>query len=141
MATIEEIEAERAARKAALAAQRLEQLATDLQALNDLEIQHGDGKIVRVDIGRYVPGLPTMVIMRLPKPVEFKRYTDMIAARGDAPGEQLNPSIMLAESCRLYPAEKEDYERVKAEFTGLHINAAVALRKACEGSAVEEGKG
>ena len=140
MATIEEIEAERAARKATLAAQRREQLARDLEALNALEIEHGDGKIVRVDIGRYVFGLPTMVIMRLPKPAEFKRYTDMLAARGDAPGEQLAPSILLAESCRLYPIERDDYERVKAEFTGLHINAAVALRQACEGRAVEEGK-
>ena len=33
---------------------------------------------------------------------------------------------------------KADYDRVKAAFTGLHINAAVALRQACEGRAAEE---
>src|SRR3990167_8450184 len=82
MATIEEIEKERATRKAGLAEQRKVQAAIDLDALNEAEKDHGDGSVQRVELHamRFIPGLPTMVVVKMPEPAATKRYSDRLAA-------------------------------------------------------------
>ncbi len=139
MSTIEEIEERRAERKAALEVQRLEQYAVDLEALDGFEVEHGDGRIVRVDLERFIPGLPTMVLMRLPKPIEHKRYVDQCRERNGKPGDGVAAAWLVADVCRLYP-DADLYAKVKETFTGAQTNMGVAAIKACQGRADEEGK-
>ena len=130
---LEEIEARRAARKTALEAQRREQLAQDLEALDQLEVEHGDHAVVRVDLQRYEPGLPTMVVMRLPKPIEFKRYQDQCKKDVTA------ATNLIGDVCRLYPDE-DTYKRMRSTFTGVHVMAAVAAINAASAKEQQEGK-
>ena len=137
---IEEIEARRAARRGQHADERQVQLCFDLEALDELEVAHGDDAVVRIDLDRYLPGLPTMVLARLPKPTEFKRYQDTVKGRGQREGDPIEASNILALACVLYP-EKEVYERVREAFPPLHMNLANTILKAAQGRAAEEGKG
>ena len=81
MSSIEQIEKQRADRKAALQAQADEQRVIDVQALNDAEIAHGDTNVCHVDVP-YTPGLPTLCVARLPKGIELKRYRTRLKIDG-----------------------------------------------------------
>jgi hypothetical protein len=139
MATEEEIEERRGKRKADLEAQRVAQYAVDLDALDALEVEHGDHAVVRIDFGRYVPALPTMLLFRLPTQGEMKRYQSMAKDRGEKHGDKIAAAETLAAGCRLYP-DAETYTRALKVFTGAHMNAAMALLQAAQGRAAEEGK-
>jgi hypothetical protein len=64
------------AKRAALQAQTeeayQEQLASDLEALADIEAEHGFDRVARVNLGGWVPdvGLPTLVAVRVPRASE-----------------------------------------------------------------------
>jgi hypothetical protein len=137
MATVEEIEARRAARKAELETQRQAQLAKDLEALDELEVEHGDGQIVRVDLNFYTPDLPTMVLARVPRPAEFKRYQDQCSKKNE--GAIVAATNLLGESCVVYP-DKETYARVREKHAGVHVVLATRAVNACAGRQAEEGK-
>lgn len=143
-AKLAEIEARRAARKAGLAAQRADQRLRDMEAVDALEVELGDGAVVLLEIDdegrRFVPGLTTLVAMRLPTKPEMKRYQDMIKGRGEKTGDPLEAARVLADVIRRYP-ETELYAKVCETFTGVHMNAAVAAIKASQGKTAEEGKG
>jgi len=82
MVDLEQIEIERAQRKELLAEQRRQQHAIDIARLNELEIEHGDDGVARVDVGRYAPGLPTLVVVRPLKKAELKRFRDRVRGEG-----------------------------------------------------------
>jgi hypothetical protein len=84
--TLEEISAERAARKAKLQEQADAQRLIDMQALNDAELELGDTNVCYVDVP-FTPGLPTLAIARKPKPIELKRYREGLRI---TPGEKLD---------------------------------------------------
>jgi hypothetical protein len=75
MSTIDEIEERRAKRAAEAKKAETEQFAVDLSALDELEAQHGSGCVVSVKCARFIPGLPTRVFCRPPRPDEYERYT------------------------------------------------------------------
>ena len=140
MATVEEIELARAERRAALEEQRLAQHALDLEALNNLEIEHGESSLVRVKPKRFIPGQPTFVVLRLANPVEFKRYSDMVNGRGGAAGDTMAAAVALCDVCLLYPS-KDVFRGICQRVATMPIDCAVATLKAGEGVAIEEGKG
>jgi hypothetical protein len=140
MRTIQEIEKARAERKAALAAQREEQYAKDLDALDALEVKHGDDNVRRVDLNAWAPGLPTFVVVRMPTGIEFKRFQDMAKPRPDGkPGDPIKASHLLADVCVVYP-EAEDYSRVREACPGAHIVAGTTAADMSAAKASEEGK-
>lgn len=103
MATLEEVAAKRAARKAALKVEADAQKAADLEAIGALEEQHGDSNIVFVEVP-YTRGLPVLAAVRCPKPVEIKRYRDVAKTRNDgSPGDRTGAAEQIAAVCRVYP--------------------------------------
>ena len=137
--SVAEIEARRAARKAALAAQRDEQYAKDLEALDGLEVKHGDGGVTSVETPSYSAGLPTMAVVRAPSKSEYDRFRDQIVRSKGGPA-QIQAQDMLADVCVAYP-DKETYKRMREAFPGIHVSVSVAAVKLADGKIAEEGKG
>jgi hypothetical protein len=140
MATVKEIEERRAARKAAAEKAREEQYAKDLEALDELEQEHGDGKVVQLDLPAFTVGLPTMVVVRTPTDVEHRRYRDMVR-RSKGKGDEIGKATdLLADVCRVYP-DDDTYEAVRKAHPGVHDSIAVQAIKLAEARTAEEGKG
>ena len=141
------IEAKRAARKATQDEARQEQLCTDLEALDALEIEHGDEKVRRVDLKSYVPvspdgtKLPTFVVVRMPSRIEFKRFQDMAKTTKDGKqGDGLKAIDLLASACIVYP-DAATYEKLREEVPGVHVSAGTEAARMAAAEAEEEKKG
>ena len=139
MSSIGEIEARRAERKAKLAAQREEQLAVDIEALDAAELQHGDSNVVRIDVP-YTPGLPTLALARTPRPVEVKRYRDSVRPKGDKAPDAAAAAEQLAAVCRIYP-DAETLAKMAEARPGLNVQLGVAAVGLAMGAEAAEGKG
>jgi hypothetical protein len=139
-----EIEAARAKRRADSDRARDEQKATDLEAISELEIEHGDTNISTLECP-YTPGLPVMLAVRTPKPAEMKRYRDGCKPDKNGRSDALGPAILLAEICRVYPPRDEDgtalYARVCEARPGVNVQLGVLAVKLAAGKAEDEGKG
>jgi hypothetical protein len=139
------IEEKRAARKALASDAKLDQTVLDMEALDAAEIEHGDGRVARIDLDFYESGLPTFVLARMPKPIEFKRYQDQCAAKNRSGGNDIVAASLkagntLADGCRIYPDDKT-YALVLERSPGVHSHLAQAALKLAQGHADEEGKG
>lgn len=129
MASIKEIEERRAKRKEAHEAERAAQYALDLEALDALEVEHGDGRVSSLTPESFVPGLPTFAVVRVPSALEMKRFRDKVRRDPKSTGEGLDE---LAAVCIVYP-DRETYERMRVAFPGMHdsiANRAVKLAEA-----------
>jgi len=139
MASIEEIQARRAARKAAHEAARVAQAERDLEALDALEVEHGDGRVAQLDLPSYVDGLPTTVLVRIPSGIEYKRFRDQVR-RAKSQVDVGAAQDLLASVCVVYP-DAATYERVREAFPGTHDSAAIAAIKLADAQRRDEGKG
>lgn len=138
---IAEIEKRRAERKEGIATQRAVQYAIDLEALDNAEQERGDGNVGVAEVARWIPGHPTMVLVRMPTGVEFKRYQDTVKPQGDKRyGDVVKAASQLADVCVIYPA-KEDYARMREAFPGIHTAAGATAANMCGEREKEEGKG
>lgn len=137
--SVADIEAKRAARKAALEEQRTAQYEKDLESLDAMELEHGDGMVSSVEVPAYSPGLPTMAIVRAPKGVEYKRFRDRIAGGGGKGPSIVQAQDELASACRVYP-EPEQYKAMCERFAGLHVSMSVAAVKLADAKAADAGK-
>lgn len=138
--SVEEIEAARAERKAKLAAAKAEQFAADLEALDALELEHGDDKVRRVDLNAWAPGVPTFVVVRMPSPIEFRRYQDQVKTQGNGkPGDVVRATHAVADACIVYP-DADTYKRVREASPGVHVIAGTTAVDMCAAKAAEEGK-
>jgi hypothetical protein len=140
---IEQIEAERAARKAELATQRAEQRATDLEALNALEIEHGDGAVVALDLSRFVPGLPTCAIVKAPEVNYYKRFTQKVVSASERKASK-DSQVAVEEfgrACWVYPKDDAARSAMQESFPGLLASIAVAAQRLADAKAADEGKG
>lgn len=141
MSSIEEIEAKRADRKAKLQAEADEQRAKDLEALDALELEHGDTSVCHIDVP-YTPGLPTMAIARMPKADELKRYR---AGLKVTPGEKLDlgasneSAAQLGRTVRLYPDEAV-FKEMCAARPDLASQLGTRATKLAQGKAAEDSK-
>lgn len=134
------VEARRTERKAALDAAREEQRATDMEALDALEQEYGDGSVARLDVDRYVSGQPTFVVLKCPGADQYKRFCDMVARAGNA-AKKLDAQNLLAESCWCYPREEAKRKEMLAAYPGLLLSIAVRAMKLVEATEEAEGKG
>jgi hypothetical protein len=120
---IAEIEKRRSDRKKASDDKRDAQTVIDLQAIEELEIELGEGAVAIVEIPEFTPGCVTMVAARSPNTAEVKRYrfmaSDKPGKRNDViPGDAVGAAEQLAETCLKYP-DAEAFEKVCAERPGL----------------------
>lgn len=140
MSKLEEIEARRAARKAELQAQADEQRAVDLEALDALEVRHGDTSVCYVDVP-YTPGLPTLVAARVPSPVELKRYRQSLKLDGQKVDVQAGTeaAAQLGAAVREYP-EKDVFSKMCEARPDLAGQLGSRAIKLAQGKAADEGK-
>ena len=137
---IDAIEARRAARKAARAAEARAQLAADLEALDALEEAHGDSNLKRLDVP-FTPGLPTLCVVRTPRPVEIKRYRDQVKPRG--PGDVPDLTKAAEAVCAValvYPAADVFVKMCEAR-PGLAAQLGSVALSLALGAEAAEGKG
>lgn len=137
-ARIAAIEARRAERAAALTGAFTVQRAADLEALDALEVERGQGAVALQDMPAWVPGLPTGAVVRVPHSGEMRAFR--ARAGGKEPGAADKATEALGAQCLVYPS-KEDFARmceVSPAFQLLCGNAACALAVT---AAHAEGKG
>lgn len=139
--SVADIEKRREERKAALAEAYEEQFEKDLFALDALEAEHGFGRVVRMNIKGFVPGLPTFIVIRSPGGTPlYKRYTDMVRAAGKNAAAIGAAQEMLGEASIVYPSEPEMLKALIKEFPGAKISAAIRAVACVELEAQEEKK-
>jgi hypothetical protein len=120
---IAEIELRRTGRKRVSDDKRDAQHLTDLLAIEELEIELGEGSVAIVEIPEFTPGCVTLVAARSPNSAEVKRYryvaSDKPGKRNEViPGDAVGAAEQLAETCLKYP-DAEAFEKVCAERPGL----------------------
>jgi len=135
---IAELEARRTERKAAATRAREEQYAQDLEALDALETELGDGAVSPIDLAAHSAGLPTMVVVRTPSALHFKRFRDMVRRAKD--GNTGAATDLLADVSVAYP-DPDTYARVREAFPGVHDSVGVVAIRLAQGQATNEGKG
>lgn len=141
---LKQVEARREARKAAQRKAADDQLALDLEAIDAIETQLGDGNVAVVRLP-YAPGLPAAAAVRCPKPAELKRFRDRVSPQKDSRNREVQPDTAkaaeeLAAVCLVYP-EREAYEQLCAARPGLAAQLGGAAVKLAVGAEEAEGKG
>ncbi len=139
---LKELEARRAARRAATEEARADQYEKDLEALDALEAEHGDTVLGVLEVSGYVPDLPTLVVVKSPGGTPFyKRYTDQVRKAGKNTALIGHAQELLGESCIVYPADAETRKAMFEAFPGTAISAGIRAVKFVELEAEEEKKG
>lgn len=136
--TAEEIE-ERIERRKAERQQKLdEQKAKDLGIVEKLCEEHGDDVVDYVEVERYAEGLPVLVVVRMPRSAELKRYQHMANAK--KPGAALEANETLGLATLLYP-DRETLTQLE-DVRPMIIAAAGKAAADMAGAKVRrEGKG
>jgi len=136
--SLDEIESERAARKEALAKQRNEQRAVDVARLNELEIEHGDESVTAVKIGRYLPGIATLAVVRCLKSSELKRYRDRVKGEN---ADNARAAEEAGMSALLYPEKGSDLWKATLDaIPGIPARLGTAAVFLAAGVEQAEGK-
>lgn len=135
---LEAIREKREARKEKLRADFDEQRAIDLEAVDDLEIEHGDNAIASVDIP-YRPGEPTLVCVRAPNVAEMKRYRARVKPRKGGEVAAVEAAEELARSVMVYPGP-EMRETLTQRIPMLEANAGVKALQLAGAISEDEGK-
>ena len=144
---IARLEATREKKREELEKARLAQYALDLQRLVDLEDEHGQNGVIRVNLSKVWKsgvGAATMAVVKLPEDKDrlFRRF-EQAAAKSKSGDETLKAGHLLAESCLVYPSKKDDAECYAATINlapGVFSMIANAIADRVQGSK-EEGKG
>lgn len=135
-----DIEAKRAARRAEIEAARDEQKAADLEAIFEIEAEHGDTNVSHIQVA-HVPGLPVLIAVRCPTPAELKRYRARCKPTSDGKmPDTVAAAEELAAACRVYPSA-ELYARIGEARPGAHVLAGFEALKLAGARAADEGKG
>lgn len=134
------IEAKRAARKANLDAQREEQLATDLEAIDLLEEQYGDSNIRTLEVP-FTPGLPVLCAVRTPDPAYIKRHRETLKPKRNAKEDPdaMAAAIVLGAVARVYP-DAEVYAKLLEARPGIDVQLGLLAAKLVAGKIEETGK-
>jgi hypothetical protein len=137
---LEQSEARREARKAEVRKALETQLVIDLDAINELEIEHGDSNVAVIRLP-YTEGLPAAVACRCPKPAEVKRFRARLKPKHekDHP-DQFAAAEELAAACRIYP-DKETYDKLCVARAGIAGQLSGEAMKLATGKEEAEGKG
>jgi len=134
----EAVEKAREARKAARAKEQRKQYAIDLEALDRLEQEHGDGAVGCLSVDR--DGMPTLVIVKCPSAAQVKRFRDMTKeVNGKSPDPE-PAAIQVGTACLLYP-DKDTFARMCAALPSLHSQAGAKALSLAIAKEHDAGKG
>jgi hypothetical protein len=131
------IEEKRAARKAELSADESEQHVTDLEAIDALEVQHGDSNVHVLRVP-FTPGLPVLVAVRAPKPPEVKRFRARV--KSEDKDQAIHAAEELGESCVIYP-DRETFAQLLKERPNLNVDCGTKALSLVVAKSDSEGKG
>lgn len=139
MSRIEEIEARRAARREAEEKAKAAQYESDLEELEKAEAAYGCSSVAFLKVD-FVPGLPTMVVIRRPDAEYVKRFNQKAMAASGKPHLGGAAIEELADSCVVYP-KPDVYQKMCETFGSLKLSVGARAVKMNEAHAVEAGKG
>lgn len=140
--TVEQIQEQRAKRRAEHERIEKDQFAIDLAALDELEAELGVDAVGSMKAPRFVPGLTTRVFFRSPSEDEYARYTKQYGTATDKKSTtgQRDALSLLGRTCWLYPKEVETRKALVEAFPGLAVAVGLAAAKRGEGEQEAEGK-
>jgi len=140
MSKREEIEARRAKRREELEAKRSEQRDADAETIDQLEVELGVELRVLVP-KQYHDGLPACVAYRPAEPAVYKRLTQQLRRAKDNFEQRGAATDLLADSCWIYPQDKETRKAMLDVYPGILHSIAVEVVKLADLEEQEEGKG
>lgn len=125
---------------AEIAEARAAQEKLDDDEFYDRAVEYGKDRVRKVplpyDAFSKDNGHPTFAIVRVPKPVEWKRLqSDMERANN-----KTGAAHLLGRACLLSPS-KEVYEQILERYPGIHEAVSLAAVHLAQGQKAEEGKG
>lgn len=136
----EELQLKRDALRDELAKLEAVQEEKDLEAILELEIEHGVANVTVVK-GLFVPGGVTRVAARTPLPEEIKRYRHRVKPKklGEVPSSQ-EAAAELAAVTHIYPMG-EMWEKVLRDRPGVDTQLGQQAVSLAVGVEEDEGKG
>lgn len=135
-----EIEERRAKRRADLDAKRAEQYAADLESIDAYETEKGVTLDTSLRVANFVPGHATLVGVRVPTELEYKRFFQSINRAGNADAK-MAAHQQLASCCWIYPEADASRKAMLEANPGLLAVVGNKAIKLAELQAEEEGKG
>ncbi len=139
MSTLEEVRAKIEEQRAKATAVKEAQQVIDAQAVYDAGEEHGVDKIREVPMTSYIPGLPTLVVIRRPEKMAHKRFTDQTAKKGADTPEYMRAAEQLAAVCVIYPP-KEVYEEMCEQCPGIKVPIGVAAANLAGAQLIDAAK-
>lgn len=144
----ERIDAAQAKRKALADKEldaKIEQLATDLEAICELEAEHGHDRVIRINLSSWVPGMaaPTCLAVRVPLESEknCSKFIDRIHRAKDGSQEKLRAQDDLARECIVYPPKGSEAYKAALEIAPLVLShVALQIINASQGQVEEQKK-
>jgi hypothetical protein len=138
IAALEERRAKKQAERAE--AEAVQHLA-DLTEREKLEDEFD--AVATVKVARFIPGQPTIAIVKTPGTAEYKRYLDQVGRAVDkkSTAGQRAAQELLAHSCWIYPREVEARKAMLDAFPGILTPIVIAATQLAEGKVEEEVKG
>lgn len=143
---IEVAQKRRQATRDAEANAKIEQAASDIEAITDLESEYGFDRVIAISIeGVWCPGkgAPTRVAFKVPLGSERlgQRFIEQVNRSKEGSPERIKAQDSLATECWIYPAKGSDAQKAALEIAPLLLsNAALQIVRASEGKAEEAGK-
>lgn len=137
---LEVAEQRRAERKAEARKAYEVQRAKDLDAITDLEVEHGDSNVGVINVP-FTEGLPTAVACKCPSPALVKRFRDRVKPKKD--GHQPDAVFAaeeIAGACRIFP-DAETYAALCQARPGLAAQLGAKAIELATGRDESEGKG
>ena len=145
-ARIEAAQAKRKANADSETLPKLAQRAADLEALADLEVEHGNERIVQIDLVGWVPekGAATMVIALLPNgnDAKFKRFIQQANESNLKAKGKVDASEMFGRGCIVYPSKVDHPDMLAATLAlapGVCAHVAREVVVYAQGKAIERG--
>lgn len=138
---LEIIEERRAKRKADAADARAVQYLADVTELDALEEKHGAGQLKTLHVPAFVPGLPTLVVVKSPAgTTHWKRFVDKVQeAKGHEKMKQAAGEV-LARACIVYPTDAGVLGSMVESFPNTLVDACNAAAGFVQLSAEAEKK-
>lgn len=132
---LEALQAERDRKKAEFKAARDAQELIDLEAIMQLESEHGDESMVVLDVP-FTPGFPVKIAARLPLPQEIKRYRARVKVKDP---DAVGAAEEVADVTLIYP-NKDVFDKMCALRNGIKSPLGVAALKLASAKSESEGK-
>ena len=137
MSDLDAIRRKRSERQAAERKLAETQEALDLEAIDALEVEHGDGNVAVLRVA-YTEGVSVLAAVRCPTSAEVKMYHSQLnkkKADKDAAAQQ------LARLCQIYPPAGEEREKQHEARPALALMLGVAASNLSAAQELEEGNG